>query len=86
MVRDNSAFIRACKEVGGEFRRDFKGEPHTKISLYGIEEITPKVDDMTLGMIRGKKDNEEWIAFIRYGKIWFKSGGVTGSLKYGGIL
>ena len=42
----------------------------------------PPYIDFYLNHFAGEKNGEKWGLFIRYGKIWFSSGGVRGSLAY----
>ena len=63
-----------------DIKRDiFNDEPQVKILLQGLDDIIP---DKNISMFRGEWRDERWGMFIRYGKIWFSSGGVTGSLSY----
>ena len=66
-------------------REIFNDEPHVKLALYGLEDIipnNPSDPDEHMGWLIGEKDDERWSTFIRWGMIWFSSGGITGSFSY----
>ena len=66
----------------------FDGEPQVSVELYGLNEITTRIDEEPIAIFVGEKkevgkeEPEKWVMIIRYGKIYFSSGGITGNLKY----
>jgi len=91
-------FAEVCKHEGGEVtnmkdgadyveieREIFDDEPHAKLTLYGLKDIipnNPRHPDEHMGWLIGEKNDKRWSTFIRWGMIWFSSGGVTGSFRY----